>query len=115
MYSKLMLIDKKIPRNIIQEIRKILVIRRIDMNYHRDFIKADPDISRRKQQGCLTVEMKCSAAFAVTRFKEIPFAQFLYGADRPDSGHWEIRDLIGYGLAGSENYMAFAFECAANL
>lgn len=72
-------------------------------------------IAERKQQGCIVVEMECSAALAVTHFREIPFAQFLYGADSLDSENWEIRNLMDYGLAGSENYMALAFECAISL
>lgn len=67
-------------------------------------------IAERKEMGCLCVEMECAAAMAVTKFRDIPFAQFLYGADNLDSDSWEPRDLTEYGLSGAEKYMALAFE-----
>lgn len=67
-------------------------------------------IAERKETGCLCVEMECAAAMAVAKFRDIPFAQFLYGADNLDSDSWEPRDLAEYGLSGAEKYMALAFE-----
>ena len=72
-------------------------------------------IAERKKAGCLCVEMECAAALAVTQFRGIPFAQFLYGADNLDSSEWEPRDLTEYGLSNAEKYLALAFECAAAL
>ena len=59
--------------------------------------------------------MECAAALAVTKFRGIPFAQFLYGADNLDSLEWEPRDLIEYGLSNAEKYLALAFECVFEL
>ena len=56
--------------------------------------------------------MECSAALAVTQFRQVPFAQFLYGADSLSGEHWEPNDLIEYGLKGAEIYMTLAFDCA---
>ena len=67
-------------------------------------------IAERKETGCLCVEMECAAAMAVAKFRDIPFAQFLYGADNLDSDSWESRDLTEYGLSGAEKYMALALE-----
>ena len=67
-------------------------------------------IAERKETGCLCVEMECAAAMAVAKFRDIPFAQFLYGADNLDSDSWEPQDLTEYGLSGAEKYMALAFE-----
>ena len=72
-------------------------------------------IAERKEAGCLCVEMECAAALAVTKFRGIPFAQFLYGADNLDSLEWEPRDLIEYGLSNAEKYLALAFECVFEL
>ena len=72
-------------------------------------------IAERKKTGCICVEMECAAALAVTQFREIPFAQFLYSADNLDSPKWETRDLTEYGLSNAEKYMVLAFECAINL
>ena len=65
--------------------------------------------------GCLCVEMECAAALAVTKFRGVPFAQFLYGADNLDSSEWEPRDLTEYGLSNAEKYFALALECAIAL
>ena len=72
-------------------------------------------IAERKKAGCLCVEMECAAALAVTQFRDIPFAQFLYGADNLDSSEWEPRDLTEYGLSNAEKYLALAFECVIAL
>ncbi len=72
-------------------------------------------IAERKEMGCLCVEMECAAALAVTQFRGIPFAQFLYGADNLDSTEWEPRDLTEYGLSNAEKYLALAFECVIAL
>ena len=48
---------------------------------------------------------------AVSKYRQIPFIQFLYGADHLNSDTWEIRDLTLYGQTNSEKYMSLAFEC----
>ena len=68
-------------------------------------------IEERKKQGCIAVEMECSATLAVARFRNIPIMQFFYGADNLDSDQWEIRDLTDYGLSLSDKYMTIALEC----
>lgn len=72
-------------------------------------------IAERRQEGCVCVEMECAAMFAVSKYRHIPFVQFLYGAGNLSSGTWEIRDLETYGLTGAEKYMALAFECGIGL
>ena len=68
-------------------------------------------IEERKKQGCIAVEMECSASLAVARFRNIPIIQFFYGADNLDCDQWEIRDLTDYGLSLSDKYMTIALEC----
>lgn len=68
-------------------------------------------IKERQQEGCLAVEMECASMLAVSKYRHIPFIQFLYGADNLSSETWEIRDLTSYGLTNAEKYMVLAFEC----
>lgn len=68
-------------------------------------------IKERKIQGCIAVEMECSASLAVSKFRNIPIIQFFYGADNLDSDQWEIKDLTDYGLSLSDKYMTIALEC----
>ena len=74
-----------------------------------------PMIEERRQEGCLAVEMECASMLAVSKYRQIPFAQFLYGADSLSSDTWEIRDLTLYGLTDAEKYMVLAFECGLAL
>ena len=62
-------------------------------------------IEERRQEGCIAVEMECASMLAVSKYRHIPFIQFLYGADNLSSDTWEIRDLISYGLTNAEKYM----------
>lgn len=68
-------------------------------------------IAERKKQGCIAVEMECSASLAVAAFRGIPLIQFFYGADSLDAEQWEIRDLTDYGISYGDKYMAIALEC----
>ena len=72
-------------------------------------------INDRKAQGCITVELEFSAALAVCTFRNIPFLQFLYGADCLDNDTWDIRDLCEYGLSKAEQLMFLALECGIAL
>jgi uridine phosphorylase len=47
--------------------------------------------ARRKAEGCLTVEMEAAAFFAVARFRQVTFAQILYGGDAVIPGAWDDR------------------------
>lgn len=52
-------------------------------------------VDRRREEGCLVVEMEAAAFFAVARFRGIRFAQLLYGGDdlsgeQRDSREWTM-------------------------
>ena len=72
-------------------------------------------IAKRKEQGCLGVEMECAASIAVARFRNIPFVQFLFGADNLDCQEYDMRDLILYGRNAGNKYLSLAFECGIRL
>lgn len=74
-----------------------------------------PVIQERRQGGCISAEMECASMIAVSRYRNIPFVQFLYGADNLSSDTWEIRDLALHGLTSGEKYMVLAFECGLAL
>ena len=48
-------------------------------------------VSRRRAEGCLTVEMECSALCAVARFRGVTFGQILYGGDDVSGLDWDRR------------------------
>lgn len=48
-------------------------------------------ISRRKAEGCLTVEMETAAMMAVARFRQVIYGQVLYGGDDLSGQEWDKR------------------------
>ncbi len=48
-------------------------------------------IARRREEGCLTVEMETSAFCAVAQFRGVKFGQILYGGDDLSSAEWDSR------------------------
>ncbi len=49
-------------------------------------------IARRRDEGCLTVEMEAAAFFAVAQFRGVTFGQILYGGDDLSGAVWDHRD-----------------------
>ena len=57
----------------------------------------------RKSEGCVAVEMECSAFIAVAKYNDVIFGQILYGGDCLDGDEWDKRDWhsredVRYGL-----------------
>lgn len=48
-------------------------------------------IETRRKEGCITVEMECSALAAVAQFRNVQFAQYLYGGDDVSGKQWDQR------------------------
>jgi uridine phosphorylase len=48
-------------------------------------------ISRRKEEGCLMVEMECSAFLAVAQFRGVTFGQYLGAGDDVSGANWDPR------------------------
>ncbi len=48
-------------------------------------------IARRKEEGCLTVEMESAALMAVAQFRNVTFGQALYGGDDLSGIEWDNR------------------------
>lgn len=58
------------------------------------FRETEDKVKLRKEEGCLTVEMECSAFFAVAEFRKLPFGQILYGGDDVSSEEWSYRGEV---------------------
>ena len=50
-------------------------------------------MKRRKDQGCICVDMECSAVAAAARFRGKEVFQFFYAADNLDADSWDMRSL----------------------
>ena len=51
-------------------------------------------IKRRRNEGCITVEMEAAAFFAVARFRKVGFGQILYAGDDVGGSEWDSRGWI---------------------
>ena len=49
-------------------------------------------IQRRRNEGCLTVEMETAAFFAVSKYYDIPLVQLLYTGDDVSGASWNARN-----------------------
>jgi uridine phosphorylase len=49
------------------------------------------DIARRRQEGCLVVDMEAAALIAVARYRRVTLGQILYGGDDLSGDEWDSR------------------------
>ena len=50
-------------------------------------------VAKRKNEGCICVDMECSAIAALAKFRNKEIFQFFYAADNLDSAKWDKRSL----------------------
>lgn len=73
-------------------------------------------VNRRKEQGCICVDMECSANAAVAQFRGKELVQFFYAADNLDSEQWDVRSLSNYDrLEEKDRIAAVALELARRI
>lgn len=71
-------------------------------------------VKQRKAEGCLTVEMECSAFCAVAEFRCVTFGQILYGGDDVSCEEWDSR-CWNDRTDVREAIFGFAVEACLNL
>lgn len=81
------------------------------------FYRETPEkIKRRKKQGCICVDMECSANAAVAGFREKELVQFFYAADQLASDSWDVRSLSNHSeLEKKDRIAAIALELATRI
>ena len=73
-------------------------------------------VLKRKEQGCLCVEMECASMAAVSQFRDKEFFEFFYAADNLDSDKWEERSLGNEDkLEEKEKLLYLALELATKM
>ncbi len=50
-------------------------------------------VTKRQQEGCICVDMECSAMAALTQFRNVELLHFFYAADNLDNETWDKRSL----------------------
>ena len=76
--------------------------------------ETEENLRRRVQQGCVCVEMECSALQALCDFRGLEFCSFLYSADSLH-GSWDRRILGDLEADSRLRYFALAKEIALRL
>ena len=71
--------------------------------------------ARRREQGCVSVEMECASLAAVAQFRGVRFAQFFYATDTVDDGGWDSGILHEKGLGLEEVCFQAAVETGKRL
>lgn len=73
-------------------------------------------VKRRKQQGCICVDMECSANAAVSGFRGKDLMQFFYAADNLDAEEWDVRSLDNHSKIEEKDKIAtIALELAIRI
>lgn len=73
-------------------------------------------VQRRKQQGCICVDMECSANAAAARFRGKDLVQFFYAADNLDAEEWDARSLSNSSrVEEKDRIAAVALELAVRI
>ena len=73
-------------------------------------------VLKRKEAGCICVDMECSAIFALMKFRNKEAFQFFYAADNLDAQEWDQRSLLGNKKIPEKAYIGLlAFEMALEM
>ncbi len=71
-------------------------------------------VARRREQGCLTVEMEAAALFAVAEFRDVHIGMLLYGGDDVSGIEWDRREF-GQRIPARETLFWLAVEACMEL
>ncbi len=69
-------------------------------------------VEARKKQGCIAVDMECSAIAAFAKFRGVDVFHFFYAADNLDAEEWDVRSLANHDKLEEKDriaYLAIAF------
>lgn len=73
-------------------------------------------VKHRKEQGCICVDMECSANTAVAQFRNKELIQFFYAADNLDAETWDCRSLSNHDkLQEKDRIGTVALELAVRI
>ncbi len=73
-------------------------------------------VNRRKESGCICVDMECSAVAALAAFREKEVFHFFYAADNLDNEEWDARSLSNSAkILEKDRISLLAMELAVKL
>jgi len=79
------------------------------------FRETEKKAQRRREQGCISVEMECAGLAAVAQFRGVDFAEFFYATDTLDGPEWDEGILAQGGSGLGEVCLRGAVETGKRL
>jgi uridine phosphorylase len=73
------------------------------------------NMEKRRNSGCITVEMECASIMSVAQFRNVEAYQFIYAADSLDDAEWDARTLGSLPQDAREKYLRIAMEIAVQI
>ena len=91
--SKVIEMDKEVVKKLEAVLAKHGIKYEIGKTWTTDgfYRETKGKVAKRKSEGCLTVEMECSALIAVARFRNVVFGQYLAAGDDVSGDEWDPR------------------------
>ncbi len=91
--SRTVLVEPAVIRKLEAVLQKHHISYQVGLNWTTDapYRETRQKIARRKEEGCLTVDMEFASLLAVARFRKIPFGQYLLVADDISGDEWDSR------------------------
>ena len=68
-------------------------------------------VQKRREQGCIAVEMETAAFFAVAQFRDVKLGQILYGGDDVSGKEWDNRGWHAMGSTREKLFMLAVESC----
>ena len=73
------------------------------------------NVEKRKNGGCITVDMEFASIMAAAQFRGVEAYQFMYAADSLDEAEWDARILGGLPWDAREMFLRVALEAAVRV
>lgn len=105
---------------VVDVLKHILVRHRVPYlegkNWTTDgfFRETKAKVARRRDEGCLTVDMEAASMYAAAQYREYRIGQLLYGGDDVSAEEWDNRSWTSRADV-RENLFALAIEAAKEL
>ena len=108
--------DGEVVKHIISVLTKLGLPHAAGKTWTTDafYRETEDKIALRRSQGCLTVEMECSAMIAVSKFLGVKFGQILYCGDDLSGAVYDTRNFA-HADDVRRNLVEYALHCVKNL
>lgn len=109
-------VDPRVVRRLEAVLKKHHVNYEIGKTWTNDafFRETKGKVSKRRSEGCITVEMECSAFLAVAQFRNVIFGQYLAAGDDVSGDEWDPR-YVDDRLSIQEKIFWLSVEACLNL